>query len=203
MSEEIGTEEELLELEDLGDLTADGSKKKKLLIIAGVLVVLCNVGWGAAFFLSDSGSAEAAAPPGEEAVTQESEGDEEAAKPREDVAGEEDADRPRKGKSRYKDPGPMYKLDPFVVNLDEPRGYHYLRVSIDLEVKDEASLAEVDERLVILRDSFISVLSSKRLSDLKRPRDKDALRDELLDLSHEVMDDKAVKNVYFTEFLTQ
>ena len=197
MSEAVGGEE-VVELEDLGEMATEGSRKKKILAIAGVLVVLCNVAWGAAFFLSDSGDAEAAAPPGEVEKADSEQGD--SAPP--EVASEE-RESPRKGKSRYKNPGPMYKLDPFVVNLDEPRGYHYLRVSIDLEVKDEASLAEVDQRLVILRDSFISVLSSKRLSDLKRPRDKDALRDELLDLSHEVLDDNAVKGIYFTEFLTQ
>ena len=200
MSDETGKEEGLVELEDLDELSTEGSKRKKLLILAGVFVVLCNVAWGAVFFLSDSGSAVAAAPPGEAEATQPSE--EEPGESAE-VADDSDKEGSRKVKSRYKDPGPMYKLDPFVVNLDEPRGYHYLRVSIDLEVKDEASLAEVDQRLLILRDSFISVLSSKRLSDLKRPRDKDALRDELLDLAHEVVDDNAVKSIYFTEFLTQ
>ncbi len=187
MSEEITPEE----LEDLEELEGTGNSKKKLIIIVGLLFVVCNIGWGAAFMLSDNGAAEAAAPPAEGAQADEAAGGD-----AEDVEGEKDEEKSRTT-------GPMLKLDPFVVNLDEPRGTHYLRVAIELEVKDEEALARVEERNVVLRDRFISALSSKRLGDLTRPQDKEALRDELLDLSREATSTRTVKGVYFTEFLTQ
>lgn len=192
MSDEV-TSEELEDLEDLEDLSAKGSKKK-MVIIAGLLFVVCNIGWGAAFLLSDKGSAEAAAPPSESAQADEP-GDGADTSPAEADEDEDD--------SRSRKTGPMLKLDPFVVNLDEPRGSHYLRVAIELELKDDDAKAEVEERMVVLRDRFISALSSKRLSDLTRPQDKEALRDELLDLSREATGKRMIRGVYFTEFLTQ
>lgn len=194
MSDEV-TSEELEDLEDLDELAAKGSKKK-LVIIAGLLFVVCNIGWGAAFLLTDKGSAEAAAPPSEAAQAEEP-GDGDGAEADKGEADKDEED------SRSRKTGPMLKLDPFVVNLDEPRGSHYLRVAIELELKDEEVKTEVEERMVVLRDRFISALSSKRLSDLTRPQDKEALRDELLDLSREATGKRMIRGVYFTEFLTQ
>jgi flagellar FliL protein len=195
VSDEV-TSEELEDLEDIEEL-AKGSSKKKMLVIVGLLFVVCNIGWGAAFLFSDKGAAEAAAPPTEGAQADSPDGPAGDEAP----AGDEEESVDKADKARKT--GPMLKLDPFVVNLDEPRGSHYLRVAIELEVKDEDTLAQVEERMVVLRDRFISALSSKRLADLTRPQDKEALRDELLDLSREATGKRMVQGVYFTEFLTQ
>lgn len=192
MSDEVTQDE----LEDLKDMSAASGSKKKLLLIVGLLFVVCNIGWGAAFMMSSEGAAEAAAPPEEGATAEGAQEDGEEAPADKDGEASE-------SKETVKKPGPMLKLDPFVVNLDEPRGAHYLRVAIELEVKDEDALPVVEERMVVLRDRFISALSSKRLSDLTRPQDKEALREELLDLSREATGKRLVKGVYFTEFLTQ
>lgn len=195
MSDEV-TSEELEELEDFEEL-ATGNSKKKMLVIVGILFVVCNIGWGAAFLFSDKGAAEAASPPAEGAQADSPDAADE------DAPAGDEADEPDDKSDKSRKTGPMLKLDPFVVNLDEPRGSHYLRVAIELEVKDEDTLPQVEERMVVLRDRFISALSSKRLADLTRPQDKEALRDELLDLSREATGKRMVRGVYFTEFLTQ
>lgn len=190
--------EELGELEDLPPAEGGGgSSSKKMLIIGALLFLVMNVAWGVVFLVSSSSPAEAAAPANAEAAPAPPT-PEQAEAAADAVADAADAEEREKSK-----PGPIFKMAPFVVNLDEPRGSHYLRIAVELEVRDEESKAQVEERLVILRDRFISALSAKRIADLTRPQDKDALREELLDLARDTMKSRAVRAVYFTEFLTQ
>ena len=189
------SEEELPEFETIQD--HQGGNKKRVIALAGALFLVCNLAWGAAWIMLDGSEAEAAAPPASQAL---SESAPEEAPSGEGEEGEEPGAEPSVSGQA---PGPMFKLDPFVVNLDEPRGTHYLRVAVELEVKDEEAVAGLEGRIVVLRDRFISALSSKRLSELARPKDKDALKEELLDLSRDITGDRSVKRVYFTEFLTQ
>ena len=43
--------------------------------------------------------------------------------------------------------GPIYSLDSFIVNLDDPKYRKYLRVTMDLELVTEENSKEVEERL--------------------------------------------------------
>ena len=53
--------------------------------------------------------------------------------------------------------GPIYPLDPFIVNLMEPMGKRYLKVRVELELGKAELSAEVDRRLPQFRDGILTL----------------------------------------------
>ncbi|MBF0110255.1 MAG: flagellar basal body-associated FliL family protein [Magnetococcales bacterium] len=99
--------------------------------------------------------------------------------------------------------GEMYKLEPFVVNLSEPRGNRYLKASIELEMDTEALKAELERRKAQLRDTVLQLLTSKSSQELQAMEGKFRLRDELLSRINAMLVNGTVTRVYFTEFVIQ
>ncbi len=162
------------------------SGNTKLLLIFGLLFVLSNGIWGAVIFMKEPTAAAATKP--------------EAAKAQE-VADAEGADN--KLEDPLNKPGPVVPLEPFVVNLNESSGSHYLRTTLQLEIDKEESREHVEKRMVMIRDVFLTVLASKQLDGLQSTEDKEKLRVGLLAAARKLMSKRSVHAVYFTEFLTQ
>lgn len=101
------------------------------------------------------------------------------------------------------EPGPVIAVEPFVVNLQDPGGTHYLRTTIQIEIDREESRSIIEGRKIMLRDKFLATLSAKRLEELRTPEDRERLRQELLKAGQELTTARIVRAVYFTEFLTQ
>ncbi|MBI5665840.1 MAG: flagellar basal body-associated FliL family protein [Nitrospirae bacterium] len=94
-------------------------------------------------------------------------------------------------------------LDPFVLNLaDHGR---YLKVTIQFEVSDQNLAETVKEKTPQLRDTIITLVSSKSLNSISSPEGKFQLKDELLFRANQVMgmDKDTFKNLFFTEFVMQ
>lgn len=94
-------------------------------------------------------------------------------------------------------------LDPFVLNLSDHG--RYLKVTIQLEINDQSLIEEVTERTPQLRDTIITLVSSKSLNSISSAEGKFQLKDELLFRSNQVMgkEKDLFKNLYFTEFVMQ
>ena len=99
--------------------------------------------------------------------------------------------------------GPIYTLESFIVNLDDPKLRKYLRLTMDLELIDEKSLATVEERLPQIRDSILTILPSKEYGEITTVEGKSALRTELIKSVNSFFDRETVVNIYFTEFVIQ
>lgn len=122
------------------------------------------------------------------------------------------------------------KLEPFIVNLSE--NSTFLKVTLLLEY--DPALLEVAEkaaggggghgsggggeegaegglpglmsqRLPMLNDAIIRVLSSKRAQEVLTPDGKEQLKQELIEAVNEAigLDEGPVVNIYFTEFIIQ
>ena len=94
-------------------------------------------------------------------------------------------------------------LDPFVLNLaDHGR---YLKVTIQFEVTDESLKDLVQAKTPQLRDTIITLVSSKSLNSISSPEGKFQLKDEVLFRANQIMglSKDAFKNLYFTEFVMQ
>ncbi len=72
----------------------------------------------------------------------------------------------------------MVALEPFVLNLSDHG--RYLKVTIQLEVADESLQKLVVERTPQLRDTIITLVSSKSLNSITSPEGKFQLKDEVL-----------------------
>jgi flagellar FliL protein len=94
-------------------------------------------------------------------------------------------------------------LDPFVLNLAD-RG-RYLKVTIQFEISDESLQEVVKEKTPQLRDTIITLVSSKSLNSISTPEGKFQLKDEILFRVNQIMgmEKQVFKNLYFTEFVMQ
>lgn len=168
-----------------------GGGKKKLLIIVVPLILLLG-GGAAAYFtgMLDSvlGKKEVAAEGGEHAEAP-AEGEEEAA------AGEH-------GEGAA---GPAFlKIPDLIVNLnsdnDEQR---YLRLSVQLELKNATDQAAVEKVLPRVVDQFQTYLRELRMSDLRGSKGIYRLQMELLSRVNQAAAPVQVKDVLFQEILIQ
>ena len=99
--------------------------------------------------------------------------------------------------------GPIYPLDPFVVNLVSPNADRYLKCKIDLELDSPDLQKEVDKKLPAIRDLIIQILSSKSVEEIQTAKGKEKLKEEIKRKINEILTTGEIKNVYFTEFVIQ
>jgi len=98
---------------------------------------------------------------------------------------------------------PIFSLDTMIVNLADQGGRRYLRVALQTELKTEASIGKLNDRLPQVKDALLKILSSRRFDDVNSTEGKNLLRDELIAKLNEILKDESVSNIYFTEFVIQ
>ena len=99
--------------------------------------------------------------------------------------------------------GEMYALEPFVVNLADPKGKRYLKVKIEIELESPESAAKAAQVAPKLRDMVIMMLTSLGFEEVMTPEGKIRIRDELQERFNQIMRPDRIKNIYFTEFVVQ
>jgi len=157
-------------------------KSLKLIIIAGGgLLALLLVGGGAAYFLLSS-----PAPDSPEKAS---------------LLDKAKSLFPGGKKSPDSPATAIHKMEPFLVNLADPGQLRYLKVTLHVETPLKAE--EYEKKLPQLRDSVLSILSSKLFKDILTSEGKNALREEIKGRMNQVLAEVKVQNVYFTEFVIQ
>ncbi len=99
--------------------------------------------------------------------------------------------------------GEMVALDPFVVNLADPKGNRYLKMTISMEVETVEAAERAKKLAPKLRDIVIMMLTSLSFEEVMTPEGKLRIRDELLDRFNRVTKPDRIKNIYFSEFVVQ
>lgn len=175
--------------------------KKKYLIIIGaafLLLVICTMSgmfvyWNIMLWNKVSSIDKKVNPPlevEEEVVEEEVE---------EEVVEEEEAEE----EIPIEKVGPMYSMDTFIVNLADEGEKRYLRVTLGLELKDEAVIKKIEQRTPQMRDSVLMILPTKKIKDIKSTEGKMALRDEIFTSLDALLQEGDIINIYFTEFVMQ
>ncbi len=100
-------------------------------------------------------------------------------------------------------PGPMFPLEPFIVNLSEPGGKRYIKIKMEFESLNKETEKELKNKLPLLKDNIITVLTGKRLEDVITPEGKLRLKEEIEFRINQNLRTGLVKNVFFTEFVVQ
>lgn len=95
----------------------------------------------------------------------------------------------------------LIALDPFVVNLAEQG--RFLKVTMQFELADSTNQELVKEKMPQLRDSIITLISSKSAESVSSPEGKYQMKDELLLRANNALGKETFKNLYFTEFVMQ
>ncbi len=97
----------------------------------------------------------------------------------------------------------MHPLDSFLVNLSDPGGKRYLKVSIELQLENLLTLNELKEKNHAVRDSILTLLSVKVYDDVASATGKMSLKREILTQLNRFLSQGQVKEVFFTDFLVQ
>jgi flagellar FliL protein len=107
-------------------------------------------------------------------------------------------------KPKVEEMGKIQSLDTFVVNLSDPGGNRYLRVTMDLEVTGgKPAEDEVVRRIPQMRDAILMILPSKRFADINSTEGKTAVREELHNALNGLMTTGKIARIYFKEFVIQ
>ena len=96
----------------------------------------------------------------------------------------------------------MLPLDPFIVNLFDGEGVRYLKVKIEIQIKENLR-DEIKRMIPQVRNSLIILLSSKKYAEIGSIEGKVRLRQEILYRLHRILGEGKVKDVYFTDFVVQ
>ncbi len=99
--------------------------------------------------------------------------------------------------------GPIYPLDPFIVNLVSSNADRYLKCKIDLELDTQDLQKELDKKLPAIRDIIIQILSSKSVEEIQTAKGKEKLKEEIKRKINQKLTSGEIKNIYFTEFVIQ
>jgi flagellar FliL protein len=107
-------------------------------------------------------------------------------------------------KAKAEEPGKMVSLETFIVNLADPGGNRYLRVTMDLEViGGKPADDEMAKRVPQLRDAILMILPTKRYADINTTEGKTAMREELTGAINGLLATAKVARIYFKEFVIQ
>lgn len=100
--------------------------------------------------------------------------------------------------------GPLYPMPkPIVVNLITQSGRRYLKVSVTFELSNPKMQQEVDQKITIIQDIVIDILSSKSIEEVVSPKGKEKIKDEILQRINPIFLDGPMKNIFFTDFVVQ
>lgn len=100
----------------------------------------------------------------------------------------------------------VLSFEPFVVNLADGEGSRFLKVTVQLVVPGEATVAEIEEnpvQMVRLRSDLLDLLSEQNSEDLVTADGKLALKEAIAERAAEVLDPHEVSDVLFSDFLVQ
>ena len=99
--------------------------------------------------------------------------------------------------------GPVYSLDPFLVNLADPGRPRFLKLVMQVELNAQEVQVELETLKPKVRDSLLTLLSSKASADLVTVADKERLRNEILHRLNAFLSVGRVVEVYFMDFVVQ
>lgn len=115
----------------------------------------------------------------------------------------EESEKTEAAKQRKEAIGQLFALEPFVVNLADPKGKRYLKVRMELELESTQSMEKAEKIKPKLRDMVIMMLTSLSFEEVMTPEGKIRIRDELVDRFNQVMKPDRVVQIYFTDFVVQ
>lgn len=97
----------------------------------------------------------------------------------------------------------MVTLPTFLVNLADPLGRRYLKMTLDVELVNQEAAELLNERSPKVRDAIILLLSSKSYADVQTFESKLLLKKEIVERLNLILGGARVRNVYFTDMVIQ
>jgi len=179
MSEEEATDEA-----EAPKSKAGGGKLLPLLLVMNTALI-----GGVLFFVMKRPAQVAAKPSTEGAPAEGAEG-----------AGADGKPRPIKG---YIIPGPILKLENFVIQLKTVDQDRYVRVAFDIEVENDQDKEAINHHLSHIRDQVISYFADRTLEELRGSEAMERTKASLIKRIDQVVPGHRIKNLFITDFIIQ
>ena len=100
-------------------------------------------------------------------------------------------------------PGPIFDLDTFIVNLLDDSGRRYLKTNINIELSTFSLEEEIKQKMPLIQDAVIVLLSSKSYDDVADISGKLFLRTQIIKQLNDILTVGKIRKVYFTKFVIQ
>lgn len=94
-------------------------------------------------------------------------------------------------------------LPTFMVNLADPLGRRYIKLTIEVEVNSDQAAAELQNSTAKVRDAINLLLSSKSYADLAPAENKIMLKNEIVERLNQILGGPKVARVYFVDMVIQ
>ena len=99
--------------------------------------------------------------------------------------------------------GTLTPLPVFLVNLADPLGRRYLKLGLEVEVRDPDAQAALTKYEAKIKDTLLLLLSSKSYDSLSTMQAKMELKQEVADRLNQILGKGSVLRVYITEMVIQ
>ncbi|MDO9631951.1 MAG: flagellar basal body-associated FliL family protein [Humidesulfovibrio sp.] len=189
--------------EPAAEIAIDGEapkkSKKKLIIIIGISVLLLAVLGAGGFFGYKWWMGKKAASGGDNATEQKAD----AGHGEKKAEGGQGDKKDEKSGGAAGEGGELVSIPPFLVNLADPQGRRYLKLALDIEVKDKAAADSLNKNMPKVKDALLLLLSSKTYDDLASLENKILLKKEIVERLTLVVGEQKVSRVYITEIVIQ
>ncbi len=100
----------------------------------------------------------------------------------------------------------IISFEPFVVNLADTGGQHFLRINVRLIVGNEEEAKKIDEnqvQLMRLRSGIVDLLTSETSDHIVTQDGKSALKKEIAERAAHIVEPIEVADVLFSDFVVQ
>ena len=101
------------------------------------------------------------------------------------------------------DNGLYYSIENLIINPAESRGERYLLISITFEMDNSTALSQIENKNAQIVDRINTLLSQRTVSQVKSINDRIEIKKEIIMIINELLNQKAVRNLYFTKFVMQ
>ena len=100
-------------------------------------------------------------------------------------------------------PGPILKLENFVIQLKTADTDRYVRLAFDVEVSSEADKTAVTDYMSHIRDLVISYFADLTLDELRGSEAMERTKGILMKKIDDIVPGRRIKNLYITDFIVQ
>ena len=95
----------------------------------------------------------------------------------------------------------FFSVGDFTANLAGPASTSYVKVTVNFEISADADEEEMKQRKPQFRDKIISLLNSKKPSDLQSSEGRNYLKEEIKTVANTFVKKGKVEGVYFSAFV--
>ncbi len=95
----------------------------------------------------------------------------------------------------------FFSVGDFTANLAGPASASYVKVTVNFEISGDADEEEMKQRKPQFRDKIISLLNSKKPSDLQSSEGRNYLKEEIKTVANTFVKKGKVEGVYFSAFV--